>query len=98
MCEEMVKLRKELDARSIEWKDASDKLPEYVNVMLSIDRTHFNYKGKFYSVINGFGTYGGKESIESRNEGLLEVMIDHDNDPKGWLTAEDILQLIGVTT
>ena len=45
-----------------------------------------NYKGKLHSVICGYGTYGGQE-------GLLEMMIGN-NDPSGWHTAEDVIEIL----
>jgi hypothetical protein len=52
----------------------------------SIYRTKFTVNGVKYSVVYGFGTYGGEY-------GMLEMMVG-DADPKGWLTAEDIIGVI----
>lgn len=106
LCAEMKKLRKQLTERNIEWKDVSIICPEsLIETMINefgqprqycdttIFRTHFSYKGKHYSVINGFGTYGGFEPIENKNYGLLECMYA-DNVPIGWLTADDIIKII----
>ena len=87
MCNEMIKLRSELDRRGVEWTDKSESRT------LPIDRTHFYWKGYFVSVINGFGTYGGFLSFDQINEGLLEVMIGH-SEPIGWLTADEVIQKI----
>ena len=51
------------------------------------------------SVINGFGTYGGwfganPGTTEKENMGLLEIMIE-DNEPVGWLKAENIMEVMG---
>jgi hypothetical protein len=92
MPEEMKKLRKMLTAMSIKWHDKSTVYEPYeivdhkILLNLCIYRTHFNYKGKFHSVICGYGTYGGQE-------GLLEMMIGN-NDPSGWHTAEDIIKIL----
>ena len=64
-----------------------------------ICRTHFEYKGIKFSVINGFGTYGGwyganPGMTEDKNMGLLELMIE-DNEPVGWLKAENIMEILG---
>lgn len=61
-------------------------------------RTHFEYKGIEWSVINGFGTYGGwfganPGATEENNMGLLELW-EHSSDPKGWLRAEDVMKEI----
>ena len=50
-------------------------------------------------MINGFGTYGGWYGAnpgmsEEKNMGLLELMIE-ENDPVGWLKAEDIMEILG---
>ena len=94
MCEEMVKLRKELDARGIKWEDASTTPKS--DPELRLDRTHFRYKGKSYSVINGYGSYGGYMQSTSDNRGLLELMVDH-NEPKGWLTSDAVLEIMGLS-
>lgn len=110
ICKEMIKLRKLLTARGISWQDASVIYPEEKIEMLfksigqklgqerqffdlTIYRTHFDINGTHYSAINGFGTYGGFEPYENKNHGLLELMID-DNDPVGWLSANDIINMI----
>lgn len=108
MCEEMRKLRSMLDARAIEWRDKSDiKSPEQIAQYellgiekkyadVSIFRTRFEVHGYFWSVINGFGTYGGYEPFVGKNKGLLELMSDMVNggEPLGCLTAEDVCKII----
>ena len=106
ICEEMVKLREELDKRNIAWVDKSDIYSkERIEMLkskgfteeqsdLTMYRTHFTYKDHFYSVIFGYGSYGGTNPITSEVSGdKLELMID-DNNPQGWLTAEDVLNII----
>lgn len=53
------------------------------------------YKNQ-YSVINGFGTYGGYDPMYDRNTGLLEMMSANINggDSCGYLTADDIIKTI----
>ena len=83
--------RKVLDEKNIEWHDASDEDGE-----IWICRTHFEHEGNIVSVVNGFGTYGGFAGANADdyiNEGLLEVMIGG-NDPVGWLTFRDAVQMI----
>lgn len=106
ICEEMVKLREGLDKRNIAWIDKSDitteeRIKYFISQGISelfadatMYRTHFEHKGKKYSVIFGYGSYGGINAINpSQNNGLLELMID-ENTPKGWLTAEDVLNIV----
>lgn len=93
---EMQKLRTMLTEMGIKWQDKSaiypeDKILDIMNRFnvsreiadVSIYRTHFTAIGCHYSVIYSYNTYGGEE-------GLLEMMVD-DEDPTGWLTAEDII-------
>ena len=87
VCEEMKKLRKWLDENNIEWKDLSTNMP-----FNNICRTHFTVNGYFFSVIHGYGSYGGWDSFY-RDQGLLECMIGN-HEPVGWLTAEDIVEQI----
>lgn len=87
---EMVKFRKMLDDEGIEWKDASslDMYPMW--------RTHFDYRGYWWSVIHGYGSYGGFNSFECIDKGLLEVMSEAINggEPVGWLTAEQVMAYV----
>lgn len=99
VCDEMKELRKMLDEKNIPWHDASDVMPEDKDWPMWICRTHFEYKGVKISVVNGFGTYGGWYGAnpgmsEDKNMGLLEIMIE-DNEPVGWLKAEDIMEILG---
>jgi len=101
VCDEMKKFRKILDDNNIAWQDKSvtylsDELRR--EIVMYICRTHFEYKQKFWSVINGFGTYGGYFGLNNDcldgtdNVGLLEIM--GDDDPIGWLTADEAWNLI----
>ena len=59
-----------------------------------IDRTVFSVKDKKFSVVNGFCTKGGYEPIVlNENQGLLEMMFSG-QDPIGYLTADDIIDLV----
>ena len=89
MCKEMEVFRKALNENGICWVDASE------NGMLPITRTHFEYRGYKWSVIHGFGTYGGWNSFDP-DAGLLEVMSNavDDGEPIGWLTAEEVMDLV----
>ena len=99
ICEEMQKLRQMLDEKNIPWHDASEIMSEDKEWPMWICRTHFEYKGMKIFVANGFGTYGGwfganPGTTEEENMGLLEIMIE-DNEPVGWLKAEDIMEILG---
>ena len=91
MTEQMIKLRQMLTEKGIEYVDHSD--PE--GYKLHIDRTHFMIetpKTHFFSVVHGVATYGGI-NLYGNDRGYLECQIDH-KEPKGWLTAEDVMKLI----
>lgn len=104
ICDEMIKFREGLDKRGIKWIDKSDitteeRIKYFISQGISelfadatMYRTHFEHKGKKYSVIYGYGSYGGINAI-GQNNYLLEMMIDN-NDPKGWLTADDIFKIL----
>ena len=99
ICEEMQKLRQMLDEKNIPWHDASEVMSEDKEWPMWICRTHFEYKGLKIPVVNGFGTYGGwfganPGTTEEENMELLEIMIE-DNEPVGWLKAEDIMEILG---
>lgn len=106
LCKEMKKLRQSLTEKGIEWHDASTIYSEELIENLikitgqerqwfdcTIYRTHFDINGVHYSVINGYGTWGGFEPCENKNHGLLECMVG-DNDPIGWLSADDVINKI----
>lgn len=90
MTKEMELFRKMLDDNGIEWHDASvmDAYP--------ITRTHFNYRGHFWSVIHGYGTFGGYSYFRRRDDGLLELMSDAVNggEPIGYLTAKEAFDYV----
>lgn len=83
--DEMLKLRNILNARDIKWFDRTER-PSFSLLDLTIWRTCFMYKGREWSVISGYGTYGGQE-------GLLEVMVDNYN-PCGRMTAREVLMMM----
>ena len=89
MTKEMRELRKMLDAEGIDWHDKSEF------GLCPIWRTHFEHRGYHWSVIHGYGTYGGFTSIDA-DKGLLEVMSDaiNNGEPVGWLTAERVMQYV----
>lgn len=97
ICDEMVKLRNALDEKGVQWEDKSTIYPENkiqeimsrCNVSrkyadASMWRTHFTYKGYFFSVIYGYGSYGYYDN-------KLECMIGGE-EPEGGMTAEDVLK------
>lgn len=96
MCEEMIKLRKWLDDKKIEWIDYSDSTimpPDEMMLLSEVHRTRFTINGVEFSVINGYGTYGGSGVLDA-NEGLLEMKCGNEDDVRGWLTAKDIEEYI----
>lgn len=89
ICNEMKKFRELLDQNEIEWIDASKAL----DTEMYICRTHPKNHER-WSVVNGFGTYGGY-FFNEKNEGRLEVMIDdkvigHLNAEKAYMLVEAI--------
>lgn len=90
MTEEMETLRDMLDEEQIEWQDASS-LDAY-----PVHRTHFRHRGFKWSVIHGYGTFGGINPLTRKDVGLLELMSDavNDGDPIGWLTAEEAMEYV----
>lgn len=89
MTHEMKLLREMLDAEHIEWHDASSE------GMLTIHRTHFDHRGYKWSVIHGFGTYGGPSYLYD-DKGLLELMSDavDNGEPIGFLTAQEVMEYV----
>ena len=67
MTAQMKKLRALLDAENIEWEDKSD------NGIYPICRTHFLYNGQRWSVIHGYGTYGGYSSFSEDRAFLKHI-------------------------
>lgn len=90
MVDEMIKFRNLLDKNNIKWIDKSDEG--------FIDRTHFNHRNYFFSVVNGFGTYGGINVLNGHdhNAGLLELMSNCVNggEPIGSLTADEAIKIV----
>lgn len=91
MTHELEILKSMLDQEHIDWHDASDP-PDLVQ----INRLHFKHRGEWWSVINGFGTYGGIDSLTEKNQGLLELLSYAVNggEPVGWLTAEEVMKYV----
>lgn len=100
MCEEMSKLRKMLDEAGIKWRDVStvisDELIDAYHADTTIYRTHFEHKDYYFSVIHGYGTYGGYYSFSGRDPGLLECRTEKVNggEPLGWLTADQVMEIV----
>lgn len=94
MVEEMVRLRNLLDENGIPWVDKSERYTYPKEGDFEIDRTHFEFRGYYWSAINGCGTYG-------EEEGLIELMSTavNDGEPIGYLTADEVMDLVvkGVT-
>lgn len=99
VCDEMQQLRKMLDKKKILWIDNSESEREDEEFPIWICRTRFEYNGKNWSAVNGFGTYGGwgganlNAESESPNLGLLELY-DWQHEPVGWLTAKEAMLLV----
>ena len=99
VCKEMQKLRTELDKMGVEWIDRSEEwqAADFIDWSIfknyGICRTHFDYNGKHYSVINGYGSLGGYDEFDKENKNLLEIMFPNE-DVKGYLTAKDVLKII----
>ena len=86
ICEEMKKFRELLDQNGIEWIDHSEALDTERYICRTRPKNH-----ERWSVINGFGTYGGY-IFDEKNEGLLEVMVD--DKVIGQLNAEKAYMLV----
>jgi hypothetical protein len=98
VCEQMQLLRQLLDKKNIPWEDHSEDMTRDKDSPMWFCRTWFEYKGTKWSVVNGFGTYGGwfganPGASEKENMGLLELY-DWISEPKGWLTANDVMKEI----
>lgn len=98
VCKQMQQLRKLLNKKNIPWEDHSEDITKDKYWPMWICRTHFEYNGIKWSAVNGFATYGGWYGAipgisEKQNMGLLELWNQKD-DPKGWLTAEDVMKEI----
>lgn len=86
ICDEMKKFRELLNQNKIEYVDYSEAL----DTERYICRTHPKNHDR-WSVINGFGTYGGY-FFDEKNEGLLEAMVD--DKVIGQLNAEKAYMLV----
>lgn len=94
MCNEMYRLRTKLSERGISWDDKSSVYTASP-IDVTIYRTHFTVEGYFFSVIYGYGTYGGVD-VFGNDKGLLECMTEKVNggEPLGSLTADDVMRII----
>lgn len=86
--DEMKKFRELLDQNEIEWIDDSEALDTERYICRTHPKNH-----KRWSVVNGFGTYGGY-GFNEKNEGLLEVMLD--GEILGYCKAEESYKLVEV--
>lgn len=86
--DEMKKFRELLDQNEIEWVDDSEAL----DTEMYICRTHPK-KHERWSVINGFGPYGGY-GFNEKNKGLLEIM--YDGGVLGHLKAEEAYKIVEI--
>lgn len=95
MCDEMIKLRKELDMLGIKWRDES-QIMEVNYTDFTMYRTKFDtynrdtQKTYEWSVIFGYGSYGQKRK-------LLECMSDYydtDDGVIGSQTADKIIKAV----
>lgn len=93
VCEEMQVLRDWLTKNNITWYDVSSN-PQGIDDCW-ICRTHFWLNGNKWSVVHGFGTYGGFSSID-KDFSLLELMATpiNDGDPVGYLTGKQVIEYI----
>ena len=88
ICAEMQKLRNYLNENNIPWEDGSEDKP-----MFWMCRTRFDIGDRNFSVINGYGSYGGL-GWHGKNQGLLECWINQKGEPEGYLTADEIIAKI----
>lgn len=101
ICKEMQKLRAALDKMGVGFTDESEEweMFDYDSgfakqpIKQGICRTHFDFNGVYYSVINGFCTYGGYDWNEFENKGLLEIMLPN-GEVEGYLTAHEIIEIL----
>lgn len=91
MVSEMIKLRELLDRNNIQWHDDSEKGSTFF-----MDRTHFWYRNYKWSIINGYGSFGGYDPLRNINYGLLELMSNAINGGEivGELTAEEAIKIV----
>lgn len=85
---EMQLLRDKLDEMGVKYMPYNDRFGN-----LTITRTwFFDNAGVKWSVIHGFGTMGGYDGIRA-DGGLLEIW-NYRDDPIGYLTAKEALNII----
>lgn len=91
MVSEMIKLRELLNRNSIQWHDNSEK-----DSIFFMDRTLFWYRDYKWSIINGYGSYGGYDPLRNINYGQLELMSNAVNggEPVGELTADEAIKIV----
>lgn len=94
ICEEMQKLRTGLDTRGIPWVDCSEFGSSGINFWMC--RTRFEHNGAIWSVIHGYGSYGGYDICSEKDSKLLECMsgLINGGEPEGYLTADDVFKLM----
>lgn len=84
----MKKFRKLLTEKDIAWIDSI-----HIGVVACpIYRTNFTFKNIEFSVINGYGTYGGYDPFTDSNEGLLEIFDSETSEAKGNFTAAEAMK------
>lgn len=86
--DEMKKFRELLDKNGIEWVDASDALDTERYICRTHPKNH-----RRWSVVNGFGTYGGYD-FDEKNRGLLEIMFD--GKIMGHCKAEETYKIVQI--
>lgn len=95
MCDEMIKLRKELDMLGVKWRDESE-IREFKGADFTMYRTKFDtynrdtQKSYDWSVIFGYGSYGQERK-------LLECMssyYDTEDGVIGYQTADEIIKVV----
>lgn len=90
-CYELNKLKSYLDSHKIKYVIKSD--PDTAHYR--IERIHFNINGYLWSVIHGYGTYGGLDPFTGEDKGLLELYTTQiQPDPFGMMSCTDIIELI----
>lgn len=92
MPEELKVIQEILELNKIPYEER-----HHIDEPYSLYRLHFVYKGNKWSVVSGYGSYGG-------NKGLLEIMrlgqveseelYPANDEPIGWLTAEEVMLMI----
>lgn len=87
--EVMDTLRDILDEDGIYWVDKSATVTELENIPFVLLRTHITYRGNFYSVILGTGTYG----FEDYKLELMSTVVN-DGEPVGGLTVTKVIDIL----